>query len=105
MDCINSLLQAASAEHFFSNYDAVSSQVGNMASSTYQNARSPCEDVNAMSQTVPNVEDVNSYGDAMPFPDDLSAFGKCLQQTGHHGDHGDNCFRGCSYDFPCSSSS
>ena len=76
MDCINSLLQAASAEHFFSNYDAVSSQVGNMASTTYQNARSPCEDVNAMSQTVPNVEDVNSYGDAMPFPDDLSAFGK-----------------------------
>ena len=73
MDCINSLLQAASAENFFSNYDAVSSQIGNIVS--YQ-SRSPCEDLNSMSQTVPNVEDVSGYGDAMQFPDDLSAFGK-----------------------------
>ena len=73
MDCINSLLQAASAEHFFSTYDAVSSQVGNVI---YQSSRSQCEDINQMSQTVPSVEDVNGYADAMQFADDLSAFGE-----------------------------
>ncbi len=78
MDCINSLLQAASAEHFFNNYDAVSlsnqlSQVTNLCS--YQ-SRSPCEDSSSMSQTVPNFEDVGGYNDAIQFADDLSAFGE-----------------------------
>ena len=67
MDCINSLLQAANAEQFFTANDAVS---------IYQNPRSQYEDINSMSQTVPNVEDVSAYADSMQFPDDLSAFGK-----------------------------
>lgn len=87
MDCINSLLQAASAEHFFSTYDAVSSQMGNIVS--YQNSRPQCEEITSMSQTVPSVEDINGYADAMQFPDDLSAFGefKCcfLIQFSHLG--------------------
>jgi len=66
MDCINSLLQAANAEQFFTANDAVS---------IYQNPRSQYEDINSMSQTVPNVEDVSAYADSMQFPDDLSAFG------------------------------
>jgi len=78
MDCINSLLQAASAEHFFNNYDAVSlsnqlSQVTNLCS--YQ-SRSPCEDSSSIPQTVPSVDDVGGYNDAIQFADDLSAFGE-----------------------------
>ena len=73
MDCINSLLQAASAEQFFNANDAVS---------IYQNPRSQYDDINSMSQTVPSVEDVNGYADSMQFPDDLSAFGELTLMFG-----------------------
>lgn len=76
MDCINSLLQAASAEHFFNNYDALSNQLSQVTNiGSYQNTRSPCEDISNLSQTVPSVDDVGGYSDAMQFADDLSAFG------------------------------
>jgi len=76
MDCINSLLQAASAEHFFNSYDALSNQLSQVTNGcSYQNTRTPCEDVSNMSQTVPSVDDDGGYNDAMQFADELSSFG------------------------------
>lgn len=76
MECINSLLQAASAENFFNSYDAVSNQLSQVTNvCSYQNTRTPCADANNMSQTVPSVDDDGSYNDAMQFADELSSFG------------------------------
>ncbi len=77
MDCINSLLQAASSEHFFNSYDALTSQLSETTNAgAYHNTRSPCGDINNMSQTVPSVDDIEGYNDAVQFADELSAFGR-----------------------------